>query len=163
MKDKPLRDSELEPVLEHSEEGTFMSSSQKGHNKSRKKRATLTDQPKDLLDERQSQSIEYAKPANDSGEMINTPQAQIRDSNDVMLRETFKTNTSSRYARSQLIVETNPDSFQGSIRFTFSLMFSPRMRWLLPQIFWTGISIAYWSGLAATIIVRTIPDKSDSD
>lgn len=42
-------------------------------------------------------------------------------------------------------------------------MCSPRMRWLLPQIFWTGISIAYWSGLAATIIVRTIPDKSDSD
>jgi len=42
-------------------------------------------------------------------------------------------------------------------------MFSPRMRWLLPQIFWTGISIAYWSGLAATIIVRTIPDKSESD
>ncbi len=73
------------------------------------------------------------------------------------------TNSSYKLKHSQLIVETSLDSFSGSIRFTFSLMCSPRMRWLLPQIFWTGISIAYWSGLAATIIVRTIPDKSDSD
>jgi len=93
----------------------------------------MTDEPKDLLDERQNNRI---RPANDSSEMINTPQSpqgnQVRDSNDVMLRSTIKTNTSSRYGRSQLIVETNPDSFQGSIRFTFSLMFSPRMHWLLP-------------------------------
>ena len=34
---------------------------------------------------------------------------------------------------------------------------------LLPQIFWTGISIAYWSGLAAIIIVRTIPNEDSSD
>ena len=36
------------------------------------------------------------------------------------------------------------------------------MRWLLPQIFWTGISIAYWSGLVTIIIVRTIPDEDSS-
>ena len=37
------------------------------------------------------------------------------------------------------------------------------MLMLLPQIFWTGISIAYWSGLVAIIIVRTIPDKDSSE
>ena len=30
-------------------------------------------------------------------------------------------------------------------------------------MFWTGISIAYWSGLIATIVARTIPDKSEND
>ena len=42
-------------------------------------------------------------------------------------------------------------------------MLSKRMRWLLPQIFWTGVSLAYWSGLAAIIIARTIPDKNTHD
>jgi len=42
-------------------------------------------------------------------------------------------------------------------------MKSRRMLWLLPQIFWSGISIAYWSGLAAIIIVRTIPEKDSSE
>lgn len=42
-------------------------------------------------------------------------------------------------------------------------MLGRRMRMLLPQIFWTGISIAYWSGLAAIIIVRTIPNDDSSD
>ena len=59
--------------------------------------------------------------------------------------------------------EIDSETFSGSIKFTFQLMKSRRMRWLLPQIFWTGISIAYWSGLAAIIIVRTIPDKDSSE
>ena len=49
------------------------------------------------------------------------------------------------------------------MKLTFQLMHSKRMRWILPQIFWTGISLAYWSGLGAIIIARTIPDKSSSD
>ena len=34
---------------------------------------------------------------------------------------------------------------------------------LLPEIFWTGISIAYWSGLVATIVARTVPDKDENE
>ena len=78
------------------------------------------------------------------------------------MRSTLSQNQrSNKY--SQLIVETDENTFSGSIKFTFQLMTSRRMRMLLPQIFWTGISIAYWSGLAAIIIVRTIPDESSSD
>ena len=54
------------------------------------------------------------------------------------------------------------DSFRKSIRYTFYLMTSNRMMVLLPQIFWTGISIAYWSGLVATIVARTVPDKDEN-
>ena len=32
---------------------------------------------------------------------------------------------------------------------------------LLPQIVWTGISIAYWSGLVVIIVGRTIPDEDE--
>lgn len=62
-----------------------------------------------------------------------------------------------------MIDEVDSDTFSGSIKFTFQLMTGKRMRMLLPQIFWTGISIAYWSGLAAIIIVRTIPNEDSSD
>ncbi len=43
---KALRDSELEPVFENSEEGTFMSSNQK-----MQKRKTITDEDKKQLDQ----------------------------------------------------------------------------------------------------------------
>ena len=55
------------------------------------------------------------------------------------------------------------DSFLANIRYTVMLMFSRRMSLFLPQIFWTGISTAYWSGLIATIVARTIPEKSEND
>ena len=42
---KALRDSELEPVFENSEEGTFMSSNQK-----MQKRKTITEEDKKQLD-----------------------------------------------------------------------------------------------------------------
>jgi len=55
------------------------------------------------------------------------------------------------------------DSFGESIKYTLLLMTSKRMLVLLPQIFWTGISIAYWSGLVAIIVARTIPDESENN
>ena len=36
------------------------------------------------------------------------------------------------------------------------------MRWLLPQIFWTGISLAVYSGLLTPIIFNTMPDEDDN-
>ena len=62
--------------------------------------------------------------------------------------------------KSELVYEDSADTFCGSLKYTFLVMLSKRMRWLLPQIFWTGVSLAYWSGLAAIIIARTIPDES---
>ena len=55
------------------------------------------------------------------------------------------------------------DSFINSIRYTVKLMFSKRMSLFLPQIFWTGISTAYWSGLIANIVARTIPEKTENE
>lgn len=43
------------------------------------------------------------------------------------------------------------------------LMVSPRMRILLPQIIWTGISLATYTGLMIPIIAETLPNDSTND
>ena len=55
------------------------------------------------------------------------------------------------------------DSFFNSIKYTVRLIVNRRMIRLLPEIFWTGISIAYWSGLVATIVARTVPNKDENE
>lgn len=37
------------------------------------------------------------------------------------------------------------------------MMFSKKMRFLLPQLMWTGISIAVYTGLLVPIIYDTLP------
>jgi MFS family permease len=37
-----------------------------------------------------------------------------------------------------------------------------RMRWLLPEIFWTGISMSVYSGLLIPIIFSTLPDDDQN-
>ena len=55
------------------------------------------------------------------------------------------------------------DSFFDSFKYTVRLIGNRRMIRLLPEIFWTGISIAYWSGLVATIVARTVPEKPENE
>ena len=55
------------------------------------------------------------------------------------------------------------DSFFNSFKYTVRLIGNRRMIRLLPEIFWTGISIAYWSGLVATIVARTVPEKPENE
>ena len=42
----------------------------------------------------------------------------------------------------------------------FELLVTPKMRLLIPQIMWTGISISYYSGLLTLTIVSTV-DSTD--
>jgi hypothetical protein len=42
----------------------------------------------------------------------------------------------------------------------FYLMTSERMRWVLPEIAWTGISLAVYTGLLVPMIVDTIPNDN---
>lgn len=48
-----------------------------------------------------------------------------------------------------------------------NILASPRMRMMLPQIIWTGASIAYWSGLLTPIMTlaqtKDDPDKSENE
>lgn len=50
---------------------------------------------------------------------------------------------------------------------TLKLLTSKKMRWMLPQIIWTGGSIAYWSGLLTpifTLILKTeSPDMEEHE
>ena len=54
----------------------------------------------------------------------------------------------------ELVVE---ESFCNNVKVTYKMMISKRMRFYLLQCFWTGISIAYFSGLVTPIIVRQLP------
>ena len=78
--------------------------------------------------------------------------------------ETGKATSSSQRTVPRVTVQhiDKEDSFRKSIKYTLLLMMNKRMLILLPQIFWTGISIAYWSGLVATIVARTIPDRDEN-
>ena len=49
------------------------------------------------------------------------------------------------------------ESFCNNVKVTYRMMISKRMRFYLLQCFWTGISIAYFSGLVTPIIVRQLP------
>lgn len=42
-------------------------------------------------------------------------------------------------------------------------MFSKKMRLLLPQVFWTGISLAVYTGLLVPLITDTISGDDDND
>lgn len=45
----------------------------------------------------------------------------------------------------------------------WGLVISKRMRPLIPQMLWTGISLAIYSGLLVPIIVATLPNESTND
>ena len=42
-------------------------------------------------------------------------------------------------------------SFKEDVQATFRLLVSKRMAFMIPQIIWSGVSIAYWSGLLSPI------------
>jgi len=42
---------------------------------------------------------------------------------------------------------------------TLKLLTSRKMRWMLPQIIWTGASISYWSGLLTPIFTLALQTK----
>ena len=74
--------------------------------------------------------------------------------------------TTSRGTETKVVTvryEDKEDSFFNSIKYTIRLIGNRRMIRLLPEILWTGISIAYWSGLVATIVARTVPDKAENE
>lgn len=163
FQDKTLRDSRLEPVPEDSREGTLISGNkQDTANASPEKIRSFRDGSGP--DMARSQTFKRVSDVNRSNDIPEErqPSAQEGSGNELARSQTLKSVNPS-IMQSQLLADDDPESFSGAIRFTFSLMFSPRMRRLLPQIFWSGMSIAYWSGLAATIIVRTIPEESESD
>ena len=54
------------------------------------------------------------------------------------------------------------DTFWTDVKYTAGFMVSPRTLRFLPQIMWTGISLAYITGMISLIIARTIPD-ADND
>jgi hypothetical protein len=47
------------------------------------------------------------------------------------------------------------------IRSIFRMMTSKRMMWALPEIAWTGISLAVYTGLLVPMIVDTIPNEDE--
>jgi len=49
------------------------------------------------------------------------------------------------------------------VREVARLIVSKRMRWLLPQVFWTGISLALYTGILVPMITATIPGDDDQD
>ena len=89
--------------------------------------------------------------------------SQMRESKIETVSEASKNGNFEPKSKANLVSEDNSDSFYDSVKYTFKLMISRRMLWLFPQMIWTGISIAYWSGLVTIIVVRTIPDKSSSE
>ena len=56
--------------------------------------------------------------------------------------------------------ETASGSILGDIGSVIKLTFSKRMRTLLPLCFWTGISIAFYSGVLVSMIADTMPNES---
>lgn len=53
--------------------------------------------------------------------------------------------------------------FWEEVRAVIRLMFSKKMSLLLPQVFWTGISLAVYTGLLVPIITDTIPGDDPND
>eukprot|EP00347_Sterkiella_histriomuscorum_P005421 403356681 len=53
--------------------------------------------------------------------------------------------------------------FWQEVKAIIDLMFSKKMMILLPQVFWTGISLAVYTGLLVPIITDTIPGDDDND
>lgn len=47
------------------------------------------------------------------------------------------------------------------IKSVLELLENKRMRILLPQLCWTGISIAVYTGLLVPTIVESLPDSTD--
>jgi hypothetical protein len=41
------------------------------------------------------------------------------------------------------------------------MMFGKKMRFLIPELMWTGVSIAVYTGLLVPIIFATLPDTED--
>lgn len=53
--------------------------------------------------------------------------------------------------------------FWQEVQAIFKLLCSKKMMLLLPQVFWTGISLAVYTGLLVPIITDTIPGDDDQD
>eukprot|EP00347_Sterkiella_histriomuscorum_P001726 403370919 len=53
--------------------------------------------------------------------------------------------------------------FSDDIKSVLELLQNKRMRMLLPQLCWTGISIAVYTGLLVPTIVSTLPDASEQE
>ncbi len=45
----------------------------------------------------------------------------------------------------------------------FKLAFHRRMRMLMPEILWTGISVAYYSGILVTMMSLVLKDVGDDN
>lgn len=77
-------------------------------------------------------------------------------------KKTIKRATSGRLKLDQsMSVESR--SFYSDIKSVIQLLFSKRMRLLLPQLCWTGISISVYSGMLVPIIVDTLQHESESE
>eukprot|EP00347_Sterkiella_histriomuscorum_P020663 403336944 len=62
-------------------------------------------------------------------------------------------------ARENLLIENNQpeQSVLEDVKDVFKMIGHPKMRYLIPQIFYTGVSIAFYTGLFVTFIFKTLP------
>ncbi|MFS8160084.1 MAG: hypothetical protein ACMG6E_07720 [Candidatus Roizmanbacteria bacterium] len=52
--------------------------------------------------------------------------------------------------------------FCQEVRGTLQLLVNPKMLLLLPQVFWTGISLAVFTGIMVPMITESLPEDSAS-
>ena len=54
------------------------------------------------------------------------------------------------------------DTFWTDVKYTAGFIVSPRTLRFLPQIMWTGITLAYITGMISLVIARTIPNQNNA-
>lgn len=54
------------------------------------------------------------------------------------------------------------NKFLHDIGSVLTMLFSKKMRRLLPQLCWTGISISLYTGMLVPIIVGTLPEETEA-